>query len=940
MAEKIKLLELDIDVNQLVKNTTDARTSVEKLKEELKLLKKEPAENAKEITILNAQLKNASTQLRENELVLAKYTDTQNINNLTIKEARNQLAAISVLWSNEAKLNGENTEAAKKYAEAKLLLTERIKSEEAATGDNRRNVGNYTQSILEAGKSMGIFGGTFGNIIGSLQGMQGSLVAIRGGLTAASGGATGFAGAMNVVKVAIASTGIGLLVIAIGLLVTWLSKIDPVVDKTQQVFAAFGAAIDVVKTTILKFVDGIKSVGDLMSKLGTIIANPIDSFKQLAGSMAVAALEAAKLKEQQQELADAMQVQEVMTAKANQQVRELILQSKNRSLSEKERQALLAEAARIDQQDFERKSKLVEEDLRINTVAIAVKAQLNKQEISALKQKGVEYAIELLNQGKITQEDVDAYKKAQLSKIEILDETTVRQEKIQNQSDALEEKRIAKAEAYRKKLEEDEKKREESLKKKNELIIKEMEQQLRLQQALSERNKVDIVNDDTFQKEELRLANAFIAEKELLDKKYETEKNLSKGSKEELLEIETRHKADLAELNNKYNDITEANLKTLSEKAIKNAEDELTVFKLQHESRIKDGQLLTDELIQQEIERLTEIKDAAEEIERQRFLSGQITAEEFRAYQLEAEKGFLDTQQGLYNEKTQQLKDAKAIDAANDLAILELNGASKYDVEIAQLERSYQSEIAAAEKSGADKNKIYRKYELAKAAIAKEVQRAQLGSLADGLGQISELLGKNTAAGKAAGIAQATINTYLGVSQVLAAPPSGPEPLNTITKAIAIATTIGTGIANVANIVKVPTKFESGGKAATAGGNRHSSGGTKYYGDDGNVVELEQGENWYVLNRNASSAIGRLSDINQRYGGVSFHTANNSGFYEEGGLVGDGGLLQRSLTGGDIAGVVLQAVDTAFRNVTIVTKVTDVISETGKYNSLVDGANI
>jgi len=888
MAEKIKLLELDIDVNQLVKNTTDARTSVEKLKEELKLLKKEPAENAKEISILNAQLKNASTQLRENELVLAKYTDTQNVNNLTIKEARNQLAAISVLWSNEAKLNGENTEAAKKYAEAKLLLTERIKAEEAATGDNRRNVGNYTQSILEAGKSMGIFGGTFGNIIGSLQGMQGNLIAIRGGLTAASGGATGFAGAMNVVKVAIASTGIGLLVIAIGLLVTWLSKIDPVVDKTQQVFAAFGAAIDVVKTTILKFVDGIKSVGDLMSKLGTIIANPIDSFKQLAGSMAVAALEAAKLKEAQQDLADAMQVQEVLTAKANQQVRELILQSKNRSLSEKERQALLAQAAKLDQEDFERKSKLAEEDLRINTAAIATKAQLNKQEIANLKAKGVEYAIELLNQGKITQDDVDAYKKAQLAKIEILDETTTRQEKIQNQSDALEEKRIAKAEAYRKKLEEDEKKREESLKKKNELIIKEMEQQLRLQQALSERNKVDIVNDDTFQKEELRLANAFIAEKELLDKKYETEKNLSKGSKKELLEIETRHKADLAELNNKYNDITEANLKTLSEKAQAQFDAELENFKKVQDEKIRIANEANDLLT------------ARREEDRLRI----------------------------------------ATDYENELEIRRLNGENTLSLQIEQLDRQQAVEIAAAEKIGADRNKIYQKYELAKAAIAKEVQRAQLGSLADGLGQISELLGKNTAAGKAAGIAQATINTYLGVSQVLAAPPSGPEPLNTITKAIAIATTIGTGIANVANIVKVPTKFESGGKAATAGGNRHSSGGTKYYGDDGNVVELEQGDNWYVLNRNASSAIGRLSDINQRYGGVSFHTANNSGFYEEGGLVGDGGLLQRSLTGGDIAGVVLQAVDTAFRNVTIVTKVTDVISETGKYNSLVDGANI
>lgn len=866
MAEKIKLLELDIDVNQLVKNTTDARTSVEKLKEELKLLKKEPAENAKEISILNAQLKNASTQLRENELVLAKYTDTQNVNNLTIKEARNQLAAISVLWSNEAKLNGENTEAAKKYAEAKLLLTERIKSEEAATGDNRRNVGNYTQSILEAGKSMGIFGGTFGNIIGSLQGMQGSLVAIRGGLTAASGGATGFAGAMNVVKVAIASTGIGLLVIAIGLLVTWLSKIDPVVDKTQQVFAAFGAAIDVVKTTILKFVDGIKSVGDLMSKLGTIIANPIDSFKQLAGSMAVAALEAAKLKEAQQDLADAMQVQEVLTAKANQQVRELILQSKNRSLSEKERQALLAEAARIDQQDFERKSKLVEEDLRINTAAISAKAQLNKQEISALKQKGVEYAIELLNQGKITQEDVDAYKKAQLSKIEILDETTTRQEKIQNQSDALEEKRQAKAEAYRKKLEEDEKKRAELAKKKQEAILKAMQEELDLQDALSGKDKNESELAKRYQLE-IDLLNEQLAQKLISQTVYQTE----------LIKIQDEFESGVEERNKRIADEAQAHF-----------DAELENFKKVQQDKIDAANEANDLLT------------ARREEDRLRI----------------------------------------ATDYENELEIRRLNGENTLTLQIEQLDRQQAVEIAAAEKIGADRNKIYQKYELAKAAIAKEVQRAQLGSLADGLGQISELLGKNTAAGKAAGIAQATINTYLGVSQVLAAPPSGPEPLNTITKAIAIATTIGTGIANVANIVKVPTKFESGGKAATAGGNRHSSGGTKYYGDDGNVVELEQGENWYVLNRNASSAIGRLSDINQRYGGVSFHTANNSGFYEEGGLVGDGGLLQRSLTGGDIAGVVLQAVDTAFRNVTIVTKVTDVISETGKYNSLVDGANI
>ncbi len=742
MAEKIKLLELDIDVNQLVKNTTDARSSVEKLKEELKLLKKEPAENAKEISILNAQLKNSSAQLRENEMVLAKYTDTQNVNNLTIKEARNQLAAISVLWANEAKLNGENTEQAKKYADAKLLLTERIKGEEAATGDNRRNVGNYTQSILEAGKSMGIFGGTFGNIIGSLQGMQGSLVAIRGGLTAASGGATGFAGAMNVVKVAIASTGIGLLVVGIGLLISWLSKIDPVVDKVQQVFAGFGAAIDVVKTTILKFVDGIKSVGDLMSKLGNIIAHPIDSFKQLAGSMAEAAVEAAHLKEAQQALADAMQVQEVLTAKANQQVRELILQSKNRSLSEKERQSLLAQAAKIDQEDFERKSKLAEEDLRINTQLISTKAELNKKEISNLKAKGIEYAIELLNQGRITQDDVDAYKKAQLAKIGILDETTNRQEKIQNQSDALEEKKQAKLAAARKKLEEDERKRAELAKKKQEAILQAMQEELDLQDALSGKDKNESELAKRYQLE-LDLLNEQLAQKLISQTKYETE---------------------LIKIQDEFDDAVEARNKRIADEAQAHFEAELENFKKVQEEKTRIANEANDLLTRRREEDRLRI----------------------------------------------------ATDYENELEIRRLQGENTLTLKLEQLDREQAAEIAAAEKSGVDRNRIYQKYELAKGQIQKEVQKAQLATLADGLGTVSELLGKNTVAGKAAGIAQATINTYLGVSQVLAAPPSGPEPLNTITKAVAIATTIGTGIANVANIVRVPTKFESGGKAGTA----------------------------------------------------------------------------------------------------------------------------
>ena len=480
-----------------------------------------------------------------------------------------------------------------------------------------------------------------------------------------------------------------------------------------------------------------------MSKLGNIIAHPIDSFKSLASSMAEAAVEAANLKEAQQDLADAQQVQEVMTAKANQQVRELILQSKNRSLSEKERQDLLAQAAKIDQEDFDRRNGLATQDLENNERAIKIKAQLNAQEIANLKAKGVEYAIELLNQGKITNEDVEAYKKAQLSKIAILDESTTRQEKIQNQSDALEEKAQAKREADAKAAEEAQKKKEEARKKAQEATIKALQEESELFDALSGKEI----------KSESELVQSYQRRADILQKQREFNQI-----------SETKYTAEVAKLFDEFSTASEARLKALADARIKDAEEELALLKLTHESKIKDGKILTDQLIQQELERLRLVKDAAEDIERQRFVAGEITAKEFRAFQLQAEKEFLDAQQALYDEKAQQVRDAKAIDMANDLELMKLQGASEYDLQREQLQRQYDAEIAQANKVGADTQKIKQKFAEANRKIDKAEKDNQLKLTADVLGNIAELLGKNTAAGKAAAIAQAGINTYFGLS--------------------------------------------------------------------------------------------------------------------------------------------------------------------------------
>lgn len=848
--ETYKILDLDLDYSKLITSTTEARKRVSDLKTELAALKKEGKETTDEYTKLDAELRVTSNELRVNTKLLTDSAQAATGNTATIEQMRKALSVVSTQWAQLTEEEQKNSEQGVVLTAQKTELTAKLKQLESATGDNRRNVGNYTQSILEASKSMGVFGGTFGNAIGTLQSAKQGLEGVKAGFEASKGGATGFAGAMNVVKSAIAATGIGLLIIALGLLVSWLSKIDPVVDKAQQIFAGFGAAIDVVKSTILRFVDGIKSVGDLMSKLGSIIANPIDSFKQLAGSMAEAAVEAARLKEAQQDLADAQQVQEVMTARANQQIKELILQSKNRSTSEKERQELLAKAAKLDQEEYDRRSRLAEEDLRINEAAIKTKADLNAQEIANLKQKGIEYAIELLNQGKLTDEDVKAYKKALLTKIAILDESTARQEKIQNQADALEEKRIAKAQAAAKAAEEAEKKRQAEAKKKQEAILQAMQEELDLQDALSGKNKTESQLAQRYQLE-LDLLNEQLAQKLISETKYQTE---------------------LAKIQDEYMAASE--------------------------------------------ERLNRI--AAE-------------AEAFAKAELENEKKAIEAR----NADRELARQAIITDYENELEIRRMQGESAYNLKLEQLDREKAAELKAAEQMGAQKNLIYQKYELAKQQITKEANRANLAIISDSLGKVSELLGKNTVAGKAAGIAQATINTYLGVSQVLAAPPSGPEPFNTITKAISIATTIATGIANVANIARVPTKFEAGGLAAgITGGRRHSSGGTKYYGEDGHVVELEAGENWYVLNRGASKAINSLSALNEHYGGVSFAAPVQTGFHA------DGGMVSRSLEIPDISPQIGAAVAEALKEVKIYTDVKDVIREAGNRVALVDGANI
>jgi hypothetical protein len=94
----------------------------------------------------------------------------------------------------------------------------------------------------------------------------------------------------------------------------------------------------------------------------------------------------------------------------------------------------------------------------------------------------------------------------------------------------------------------------------------------------------------------------------------------------------------------------------------------------------------------------------------------------------------------------------------------------------------------------------------------KEAQMNNIAAYGQVVGQLAQLLGKNTAAGKAAAIAEATINTYLSASKAYNAMSSiPPAPLFGV---IAAGVATAAGIKNVREIAKVQVPGGYGGGSA------------------------------------------------------------------------------------------------------------------------------
>lgn len=286
------------------------------------------------------------------------------------------------------------------------------------------------------------------------------------------------------------------------------------------------------------------------------------------------------------------------------------------------------------------------------------------------------------------------------------------------------------------------------------------------------------------------------------------------------------------------------------------------------------------------------LNQAILEKERYRLSQGLITQQEFDNIKLEQRIAFQEKVAELEKAEEDKKKEAAAIDLENKRAIEEANITSDFERETLRLEQQRQLEVAAAEKVGADVTLIEAKYAQIREKREKELVNAKLQMTADIAGQISNMMGQESEAGKAFAIAQATINTYLGASKAIAQ--------GGIWGVAQAAIVIAAGLKQVASIMKVKedvpktnTNVRKYAKGGQIYGPSHAQGGVTFSGSNGQRFEAEGGENVYILNRRASNAINALSALNMEYGGRSF---GNSSVYK----YADGGgfdvLSSQSLT--------------------------------------------
>lgn len=908
MAERINIATLELDVNALLRSTTEVKAAIDGIKERQKQLTKEGktssvefVQNAADLKVLS-QAYNANTKaIADSTQATADQANRTELLNLalsqevvSIKEAREQNALLNRL-RNEANATTAEGQAEITALNAKLdENNEFIKANADAYLQQKINIGNYTESIQTALANINPLNGGMTGFIQRSQEAGGVGNLLKTTFVSLSQGI----GAATKASLAFIATPIGAvitaLVIAVTLIYQAFKQFQPIVDKVEQAMAGLSAVFSVVKNFVVGLVTGTKSLGD--------------AFGSLAGDMQDAYVAAVKLKEAQQDLEDAMEAQELASAKARVEINRLNIQAKDRTKTEEERLALLKKAEELERADFEARRKNADEKLRIAKEDLKINGELSDAEIKLLETNYTK-AKELI-EAKTTDVDsyLEAYRDAVLAQTEIDNEATANLEKNINKQNKLIEDAEAKAEKAR---EEAQKRREEA--------------EARRQKALDKALEKQQLELDLFISSQGVKAKSMEAEVKLADEIYkkqlainQAEFNASEKTANDKLKLEIANNDAKNTLMEKQRDIV-----------IANVERELELYINANKSKLDTDKFLTDELVAEETSRLELIAEKRREAEAVRLQEGVINEQAYNdAINLINSENQLKLDELAEQRKVAELEKNK-IDLENKRIADEENFNNEFAQRQAELDQQAEQERQNAIKTGADVDLINRKYATLKKQLTKEVADYKIAQELGVVQGLKGLFGEQTFLGKALALAEVFYTTSQNATKAFAQ--AAVFASNPLTAPLAANANIQGGIIiaqGAAQAAKIGgAKFEQGA-FIEINGKSHTQGGEPVYIGNQYIGEAQGGEGVAILNRNA---FGVINGLNSTYpDGVS-----TPSFYQSGAII-----TQAVKPNGVDAQQLAQITIEAFKNApSPVVTVEDINSGVNNYVQVVDGAN-
>lgn len=257
------VLDVRINTGEVAQKLGDATRQVQLLKQEQKLLDKALEEGTittedygKAIAESKAELEKANREVKASTALLQAETMARVDDNASLDEQRQALNAAQKAYG---LLSGEQKKAADQAGGLRdqiKALSDRVKEQESAMGDNRRSVGGYAEGIMQAAGKMGGFGS-------SLSGVVGPIKNVTMGLRAMS--------ATPIIAI------LGALITIIQKLAERFKNNAAAMEQLTKVFGVFSGAANIVNVIIDKIAEGLgwlaEKALEMADKLGLLTAS-------------------------------------------------------------------------------------------------------------------------------------------------------------------------------------------------------------------------------------------------------------------------------------------------------------------------------------------------------------------------------------------------------------------------------------------------------------------------------------------------------------------------------------------------------------------------------------------------------------------------------------------------------------------------------------------